>query len=401
MEAAVGDGDQTVYRALHNDLTIPSDRLTGQVLQYMTFGVRVRPVAGLILDAGVDVGLQSPGFQYGPPVPPWNVILGAAYAYDAAAGAGKTKLVTRTVTREVPRGPVEGKLRGVVRDAQTKKPVSGALVHYAGRHLTPQATQEDGGFVSYGLAPGPVKLEVARDDYNPSTAEALVVANAEVPLEVLLVARPPASGQLRVKVTDDAGQPVGIAQVRLVSPQGPIVDADSESAGSFTAKVPAGDYTLEVSAAGFLSKQRSVTISSGSVATAEEVLRKRGPSHVQLTKTEIAIKGSIHFATNTANIQPDGEQLLDEVADVIVKNPQLRRLRIEGHTDNRGQADKNLALSKARAQSVMAYLVKQGIDPNRLESEGYGSTQPLVPNLTQANRARNRRVAFRILEGGQ
>ena len=55
-------------------------------------------------------------------------------------------------------------------------------------------------------------------------------------------------------------------------------------------------------------------------------------------------------------------------------------------------------LSKGRARAVMAYLVKQGIDPSRLESEGYGASQPLVPNITAANRTKNRRVAFKILE---
>ena len=52
----------------------------------------------------------------------------------------------------------------------------------------------------------------------------------------------------------------------------------------------------------------------------------------------------------------------------------------------------------SRAASVVAYLVKQGIDQTRLESEGYGATQPLVPNLTPANRAKNRRVAFKIID---
>ena len=131
------------------------------------------------------------------------------------------------------------------------------------------------------------------------------------------------------------------------------------------------------------------------------MLRKKpARSHVALGKNEIVIKGTIHFGTDNAELRPDGEQILDEVADVLAKHPEIRHVRVEGHTDNRGNAEHNLQLSKARAASVVAYLVKSGVDPSRLESEGYGATQPLVPNMTPAQRAKNRRVAFKILEQG-
>jgi outer membrane protein OmpA-like peptidoglycan-associated protein len=399
-EHAVGDGDATLFRTLQNDPSVPSDRLTGQDLQYLTFGVRVRPWVGLILDAGMDVGIQSPGFQYGPPVPQWNLILGAAYAYDPARVPSKTKMVTKTITREISRAPVEGRVRGVVRDAKTRKPIGGALVRYLNQRLNPQASGDDGTFVSYGLPPGAQQLEISRDDYEPLRVDAQVVARAETPLEALLVPRPPAAGQVRGHVSDSTGAPV-TATVRFTSSVGSIIDADIEGPGSYTAKLPAGDYTMDVTANGYLAKQHAVSVLAGQVQTVDVVLGKKpASSHVTLTRNEIVIKGTIHFGTNNAEIKPDGQQLLDEVADVMVRNPQIRRVRIEGHTDNRGNPLKNLELSKMRAAAVMAYLVKQGIDAQRLESEGYGASQPLVPNLTPANRALNRRVTFRILSQG-
>jgi OOP family OmpA-OmpF porin len=396
LDYAVADGDRTVAQALAGEVS--DRRLTNRIGQALTLGLRLRPIAGLVLDAGVDVGVTSPGFQYGSVLPEWNVLLGAAYAYDGTVSVRKTKVVTKTILREV--SPVEGKIRGVVRDAASKKPLGDVLVKYLNRQVTPQATQEDGTFVSYGLTPGPVSLEVTREDYEPMHVEAQLVGHRETPIEVLLTQRAPADGQLRGKVTDEAGQPIA-ATVRLLSGQGqgPVIEAENEGAGAYSAKVPAGDYTLEVNAEGFLGKERPVTIAAGQVQTVEISLRKKPTrSHVSLTKTEIAIKGTIHFGTNNAQIQADGEQLLDEVADVLIKNPRLKKVRIEGHTDNRGIAQRNMELSKARARAVMGYLVRQGIDSSRLESEGYGSTQPLVPNLTPANRARNRRVTFRILE---
>ena len=397
---SVGGGDQTILNALRNDPAVAGGRLTNYAQQWLTIGLRLRPVAGLILDAGVDVGLQSPGFQYGPPVPPWQVIAGAAYAFDPLVKASKTKVVTKTVTREIARGIPTGKVRGIVRDAVTKKPIPNATVRYVVRDaVTPQVTGEDGTFVSYGFPPGAVAMEVSRDDYNSVRVETSVVANGETPAEVQLQPKPPANGQVRIKVSDDKGGPV-VATVRFTSTSGAIVDADPEGPGAFVAKLPGGDYTVDVVAEGYLAKQRQASVTAGQVQSMDVSLTKKpAVSRVSLGKGEIVVKGVVHFGTNNAEIKLDGQQLLDEVADVIIRNPQLRRIRVEGHTDNRGVPQKNLELSKARANAVRDYLVKQGVDANRLEAEGYGASQPLVPNLTPANRARNRRVAFKILDG--
>jgi outer membrane protein OmpA-like peptidoglycan-associated protein len=169
----------------------------------------------------------------------------------------------------------------------------------------------------------------------------------------------------------------------------------------FDAKLAPGDWLMEVGADGYMSKSRTITVVAAQPQNIEIVLHKKPTvSHVTLKANEIAIRGTIHFGTDNATLRPDGEQLLDEVADLLTKHPEIRKIRVEGHTDNRGNAEHNLQLSKARAASVVNYLVKSGIDPSRLESEGYGSTQPLVPNLTPAARAKNRRVAFKILEKG-
>ncbi len=404
VEIAVGDGDTLVANAVRASFPANqrADRVDGDSEQYLTFGLRVRPVAGLVLDAGLDVGLSSYGFRYGSPLPTWNLLLGAAYAYDAGGGGGRTKIVTKTITREITRGEIQGKLRGFVRDAATKKPIGGATIKYVTRRATPQLSADDGSFLSYGFAPGPLSLEVSRDDYEPMKVETSVGANSETPLEVLLTAKPPAAIDVRVKVSDDAGMPIGTATVRATNvSSGAVADAVPESMAGFDLKLAPGDWLVEVGATGYLSKSKTITVAAGQPQSVEIVLRKKPTtSHVTLGKNEINIKGTIHFGTNNAELRPDGEQLLDEVADVLTKHPEIRRVRIEGHTDNRGNADANLQLSKARAASVMGYLVKAGVDGGRLESEGFGATQPLVPNITPVQRAKNRRVAFKILEQG-
>ncbi|HEX6838002.1 MAG TPA: OmpA family protein [Polyangia bacterium] len=402
VDIAVGDGDTLVANAVRAAFPTSqqADRVDGQSQQYLTFGARVRPVAGLILDAGIDIGLSSYGFRYGSPLPMWNLLLGAQYAYDPGAGRGRTKVVTKTITREINRGAVEGKLRGFVRDAATKKAISGATVKYTTRRATSQLTADDGSFLSYGFAPGPLTIEVSRDDYETATVNTSVGANAETPLEVLLTAKPPADVDVRVKVSDDAGNPLGTATVRFTNTAtGVVVDGMPESMAGFDAKLTPGDWTLEAGATGYMTKSKPISVVAAQPQNVEIVLHKKpAVSHVTLKAHEIAIRGTIHFGTDNAELRPDGEQLVDEVADVLAKHPEIRRVRVEGHTDNRGNAEHNLQLSKARAASVVQYLVKSGIDPARLESEGYGASQPLVPNLTPAARAKNRRVAFKILE---
>lgn len=89
--------------------------------------------------------------------------------------------------------------------------------------------------------------------------------------------------------------------------------------------------------------------------------------------------------------------MLDEVAESLLRQERVK-VRVEGHTDDRGREGANLTLSQQRALAVVNYLVNEGgIDRSRLEYEGYGETQPLVANEDKASRAKNRRVEFRVI----
>lgn len=114
---------------------------------------------------------------------------------------------------------------------------------------------------------------------------------------------------------------------------------------------------------------------------------------------EIIIK-NLFFETNKADIKKESEPELDRLGKIMNENPNLEVL-IEGHTDNVGKNEDNLALSLARANSVAQYLIKNHrVTSNRLKVAGHGEELPLVPNDTDANRAMNRRVVFKILKGG-
>jgi outer membrane protein OmpA-like peptidoglycan-associated protein len=116
-----------------------------------------------------------------------------------------------------------------------------------------------------------------------------------------------------------------------------------------------------------------------------------------VTQEKIELKQKIFFDTNKATIQPRSYSLLDEVASVLRSRPSMT-VRIEGHTDSRGKRAHNMTLSAARAGSVRQHLVGLGIDPSRMDAQGYGPDQPIETNKTAAGREKNRRVEFIITQ---
>ena len=104
----------------------------------------------------------------------------------------------------------------------------------------------------------------------------------------------------------------------------------------------------------------------------------------------VAVYG-INFDTGKANILPDSERMLGEIAKVLDQDAALK-LRVEGHTDNQGTAASNQTLSERRAQAVVAWLLAHGVSASRLTSAGFGQTKPVADNQTDAGRAKNRRV---------
>ncbi|MEN6601131.1 MAG: OmpA family protein [Bryobacteraceae bacterium] len=99
----------------------------------------------------------------------------------------------------------------------------------------------------------------------------------------------------------------------------------------------------------------------------------------------------INFDTGSATIQQDSMSQLEQVAKLFQSDPALK-LEVGGHTDNVGSPESNQKLSEARARSVVAAIVKQGIAAERMTAKGYGQTKPVADNRTEEGRAKNRRV---------
>ena len=110
----------------------------------------------------------------------------------------------------------------------------------------------------------------------------------------------------------------------------------------------------------------------------------------------LIMPGDVTFDVNSYAIRPEFFATLKSVALVLVEYDKTT-VRISGHTDSSGNAEKNQTLSEQRAASVASYLVQLDVTPGRLQQYGYGSRAPLDTNDTAAGRARNRRVELEIL----
>ena len=110
----------------------------------------------------------------------------------------------------------------------------------------------------------------------------------------------------------------------------------------------------------------------------------------------LEIAQRIQFETNKTDLLAASKKDLDEVAAWIVAHPKATLVRVEGHTDNVGAAERNLELSAGRAQAVVDYLVSKGVPSKRLEAKGFGAQQPIGENTTEAGRKANRRVEFKV-----
>jgi len=131
--------------------------------------------------------------------------------------------------------------------------------------------------------------------------------------------------------------------------------------------------------------------------------KKNGCPLAFVAQQQINITQQVKFVTNSSAIQAgrDSEDVLNAVLAVLQGHPEIKRVLIEGHTDNVGAAEHNKRLSQGRASSVSAWLVKHGVAKERLSAAGFGMERPIADNGTADGRRENRRVEFHILESEQ
>ncbi|MEN9786845.1 MAG: hypothetical protein RLZZ299_2109 [Pseudomonadota bacterium] len=232
-----------------------------------------------------------------------------------------------------------------------------------------------------------VKLEAGNATVSVGTVQKAVVVPAGPPMEVVVTVPAP-RGTIVVNIVDKNGKPVPNA---AWSASGP-TSLKGQPAGSYPLRP--GSYSVSATAPGFKKLEKAAEVQKDGTIT---LVLDMEPSKAELSGAKIEIKDSVYFETGKAIIKPESFALLDEVAGILADHPELTRIRVEGHTDSRGDNAKNKALSQSRAASVVTYLVGKGVAADRLESIGYGEEKPLVKEVKDTDRAKNRRVDFAVV----
>jgi outer membrane protein OmpA-like peptidoglycan-associated protein len=163
--------------------------------------------------------------------------------------------------------------------------------------------------------------------------------------------------------------------------------------GTFEKEVPKlGWYMLNATAEGYLNATDSVELESEELSPATRDLYLE-PIEIGVT---VRLK-NIYFDFDKTTLKKESFTELNKVADFLKQNATVE-IEIAGHTDSKGSDDYNANLSQGRSQSVVDYLVSQGIESFRLTAHGYGESKPIDTNDTEPGRANNRRVEFTVVK---
>lgn len=171
-----------------------------------------------------------------------------------------------------------------------------------------------------------------------------------------------------------------------------LMKLQTDELGEYLITLPTGkNYTFTVNRKGYLFYSELYTLQN---KEADSVYRK----DIYLQPVALHVVSTfrnIQFVTNSFELPQDAFIELDRLLQVLTENPGLK-IEIGGHTDNIGKAEDNQVLATNRAKAIAAYLVSKGIVQNRISYKGYGATQPIADNQTEAGRAQNRRTTFTI-----
>jgi len=385
-------GFQCVTTAIPNDDGCLANEKLKAFPMSLTLGLRIlTPPKGLAFTVAADVGITGTRnfVRELAPNAPYNVILGIAYAFDPRPAAPVPAAIEEEPLVAV---AATGQVRGRVLEQDGERPIADAVVAVMGQETSPQVTDAAGRFATYGLPEGEVLFEVSHPGYQTAQCSAAVPSNTTCRLV-------PSSldGQLRILTIDRQGNPLpqlaitvrGPSEHQLISDGAGVAVVEALKPGAYTAHVDDPVYLIAVADLDVVPRQETTV--------QLRVLPKPARPRVVVKKKEITLRRQVSFATGSDEILPNSETILFEVADALLRNPDLELVEIQGHTDNNGNRALNMRLSQQRAEAVQQWLIQHGVEPTRLMAKGYGPTRPIAPNITQQNRARNRRVQFRIV----
>ncbi|MCX7958017.1 MAG: OmpA family protein [Deltaproteobacteria bacterium] len=372
---------------------------------YASGGIKYQPFEkfDLTFDLITEFGIFRGTPRYAPTTQHYNIVAGLSYGIKPSyeVKVVKEKVIEKVCDESCRKGPPPaetGFAKGFVYEEGTETAIGNAIVVMEGTGLTNLATDPVyGDFTTPPINPGKYNFSVFKEGYEPSMTMVEIKKNEKSIVKVYL-RKKVVDGTLTVNVVDSKGGRISDAEIIAISGEKQI-EIKKNQEGIYTVKLPAGKWYVVAKAENKLSSGKIVEIQINDNTSAELQLRdKPKETLIIVEKDRITLKKKIQFAKNSAKIMGNSTIILDMVADAINSNPRIKKVRIEGHTDDTGNREKNIRLSQERADAVKDYLIKQGIRSEILEAVGYGPDKPISSNKTAKGREQNRRVEFVIEE---
>jgi outer membrane protein OmpA-like peptidoglycan-associated protein len=223
---------------------------------------------------------------------------------------------------------------------------------------------------------------------------AVVDTTRTAELEVTLTPKP-MTGNVRGRVADAAGRGLE-GSVKFLGAEN--FEAKSDSSGAFSAALPPGPYRVTAEAPGFPTRESPLEIVVAQDKQLEFVLKNHPVNpDVTLGATDITVKKPIKLKADASALDAKAMVQLDSVADILDEHREIKTLRVEAHWDTSAGASAKDVTQK-QADLIKKYLVKKGAAEAQVEAVGMGADKPLVPNISPANKAKNRRVELHIIK---
>lgn len=209
--------------------------------------------------------------------------------------------------------------------------------------------------------------------------------------------RPKLATYLRGLVVDSLTEKPLYARIQLIDVQSgdTIRKVFSDKVdGRFLMSLPLDrDYAAYVETPGYLFTSKNFSLAASAESSYFDLLIEMK----KLRKDISIVLPNIFFDTGKWDLKETSDVELQFLLKFLKRNPKIT-IEVQGHTDDIGKDEDNLNLSQKRAEAVREYLLEQGINPERLLAKGYGESQPVAGNITDEDRAQNRRTEIKILE---
>ncbi len=299
-------------------------------------------------------------------------------------------------------------ISGAVKDKETLQPIPDATLRLDYENHSGKVEADDtGAFLFRTAMQLPFEVQVQHQGYRPFKAKIRKEMLADIgngdtlKRDFLLVAEQPLA-TIEGKVTmRESGEVMPGEKVRLFrgSNMEAVTTTDNQGGYRFADVIPEKSFEIKVSKDGFFSESRKITIPelSSSAVFSQATGYDTDFELTRIQKEREVVINNIFYDFNKATLRAESKKELNKLVSMLKETPNVI-IQINSHTDSRGSDSYNLKLSQRRAQRVVDYLTRNGIQADRLFARGYGESRLLVKNAsTETEHQLNRRTAFKVL----